>query len=287
MAASPYMNQQWAHMRHVSEASATTPAVEEFVNHRPSWDPTPPTVTIDWSKSIAKMKRKVTTLTEAKEAAQFRVSKFPSSLLHVEADLKGKKPFKEAVTRTNVAGACGIALVRCGEMAFSSLGKESTIIKRLNDALSGDSPQDTDSLLQVIRDSKEDLMDIRKGLGRFANVGSEIAAGSFNQGVEEVRRLVWESPLAKAVRPTLEQCPPSSTQLFDDDARIEKALEADRRRPYQAGSFRSKPDFQPRKSKSWSAGKSAPAKRRGKKFPKFAGKDTGPRPKKGEGQKKN
>jgi hypothetical protein len=33
------------------------------------------------------MKRKVITLTEAKEAAHFRASEFPSSLLHVEADL--------------------------------------------------------------------------------------------------------------------------------------------------------------------------------------------------------
>jgi hypothetical protein len=72
------------------------------------------------------MKKKVTTLTEAKEAALFRASEFPSSL-HVEADLKGKKPFKDAILRTNVAGACNLALVRCGELAFSSLGKESTL----------------------------------------------------------------------------------------------------------------------------------------------------------------
>jgi hypothetical protein len=69
------------------------------------------------------MKRKVTTLTEADEAALFRTSEFPSSLLHVEADLKCKKPFKDVVLRTNVAGACGLALVRCGEMAFSLMGK--------------------------------------------------------------------------------------------------------------------------------------------------------------------
>ena len=194
MAASPYMNQQWAHMRQVSEATATTPAAEEYINHRPSWEPTPPTVTKEWSKTISKMRKKVTSLTEAKEAAQFRASKFPSSLQHVEADLKSKKHFKDAVTRTNVAGACGIALVRCGEMAFSSLGKESSLMIRLNEAISGDSPQDADSLLQLIKDSKEDLMDIRKGLGRIANVGTEIAAGSFNQGVDELRHLVWELP---------------------------------------------------------------------------------------------
>jgi hypothetical protein len=187
------MNQQWAHMRHVSEASATTPAVEEFVDHRPSWEPTPPTVTREWNKTISRMKRKVTTLTEAKEAAQFWASEFPSSLLHVEADLKGKKPFKDAVTRTNMAGACSLALVRCGELAFSSLGKESALMIRLNGALSGDSPQDADSLLQLISDSKDDLMDKGKGLGKIANVSSEIAAGSFNQGVDELRHLVWES----------------------------------------------------------------------------------------------
>ena len=131
-------------------------------------------------------------------------------------------------------------------------------------------------------------MDIRRGLGKCANVGSEIAAGSFNQGVEEVRHLVWESPLAKAVRPTLEQCPPNSTQLFDDDTRIEKALEADRRRPFQAGSFRSRPDFQPRADKKWTGRKSTYRKakdqsRRGR----TAGKDSGPRSKRGGGQKKN
>jgi hypothetical protein len=188
----------------------------------------------------------VTTLTEAKEAAPFWASDFPSSLLHVEADLKGKKPFKDAVTRTNVAGACGLALVRCGELAFSSLGKESSLMVRRSDAISGNSPQDTDSLLQLIRDTKEDLFDIRKGLGKIANVGSEITAGSFNQGVDELRHLVWESPLSKAVLPTLELCPPSLTHLFGDDARIKEALEVDRRRPYQAGSFRSKPSYNPR-----------------------------------------
>jgi hypothetical protein len=255
------MKQQWAQ----SAATATTPAAEEDIDHRPSWEPTLPTVTREWSKTISRMKRKVTTLTEEKKAAHFRASEFPSSLLHVEAYLKGKKPFKEAVTRTNVAGACGLALVRCGELAFSSLDKGSELMTRLSDAISGDSPQDAGSLLQLLRDTKEDLMDIRKGLGDIAN---EIAAGSFNQGVDELRHLVWESPLSKAVRPTLELCPPSLTHLFGDDARIKEALEAERRRPYQAGSFRSKPAFQPRsnKSKSWTAKKSKPARRGKSKF---------------------
>jgi hypothetical protein len=276
-------------MRHVSAATATTPAAEEDVDHRLSWEPTPPTVTREGSKTISLMKKKVTTLTEAKEAAPFRASDFPSSLLHVQADLKGKKPFKDAVTRTNVAGACGLALVRCGELAFSSTRKESTLMARLSDAISGDSPQDVDSLFQVIRDSKEDLVDIRKGLGKIANVRTEIAPGSFNQGVDELRHLVWESPLSKAVHPSLELCPPSLTHLFGDDARIKEALEADRRRPYQAGSFRSKPSYNPRsnKSKTWTSKKSKPAKKsRGKSsYYGPVGKGPGPASKKGEGQK--
>jgi hypothetical protein len=201
------MKEQWAHMWQVT-VPASTPAAEEDIDHRPSWEPTRPTVTREWSRSIASMKLKVTTLTEAKEAALFRTFEFPSSLLHVEANLKGKKPFKDAVLRTNVAGACGLALIRCGELSFSSLGKESTLMSRLHDAITGDSPQDVDSLLQVFKDTKEDLVDIRKGLGKISNVGSDIAAGSFNQGVDELCHLVWESPLSKAVRPTLELCSP-------------------------------------------------------------------------------
>ena len=43
-------------------------------------------------------------------------------------------------------------------------------MSRLNDAITGDSPQDVDSLLQVLKDTKGDLVDIRKGLGKIANV---------------------------------------------------------------------------------------------------------------------
>jgi hypothetical protein len=81
---------------------------------------------------------------------------FPSCLLHAEADLK-PKDFKEATLRTNVAGACGLALVCCGETAFSALGKESDVMTHLRNAISGDSPQDVESLLSTLRETHEDL----------------------------------------------------------------------------------------------------------------------------------
>jgi hypothetical protein len=190
---------------------------------------------------ITLMKRKTSALTECDALAPFRVSEFPSCLLHAEADLKPKKAFKEASLRTNVAGACGLAYVRCGKMAFSALGRDSTVMSRLNAAISGDSTQDMETLLQVLKDTREDLSDIRKGLGGIANVGSSIAAGSFNQGIENVRHLIWESSAAKSIRPMLELCPSSLTHLFGDDSRIKEALEADRCRPYQAAPFRSMP----------------------------------------------
>jgi hypothetical protein len=43
-------------------------------------------------------------------------------------------------------------------------------MSRLNDAITGDSPQDVDSLLQVLRDTRGDLVDICKGLRKIANV---------------------------------------------------------------------------------------------------------------------
>jgi hypothetical protein len=250
MVASMYANEQWAPMRQL--APAVPSSVVEDIDRHPQWEPPLPTIKKDWNRSISAMKRKVTTLTEPEESDLFRAPQFPSSLLHVEADLRGKKPFKDALLRTNVVGACGLAFVRCGELAFSSLGKDYDM-SRLHDAISGDSPQDAESLLQVIRDTKEDLVDVRKGLGKAANVGSDIAAGFFNQGVKDLRHLVWESPLSKAVKPTLEVCPPSLTHLFNNNVRIREALEADRRRPYQAGSFRPKQSF-PRSSKPQQGG---------------------------------
>jgi hypothetical protein len=183
------------------------------------------------------MKKKTSALTEPDASAPFRASLFPSCLLHAEADLKPKKDFKKATLWTNVAGACGLALVWCGEMAYSALGKDSDIMKRLRGAISGDAPQDVESLLTALRDTQEDLADIRKGLGKIANVGSSIAAGSFNQDVDDLRHLVWDSSAAKAIRPTLELCPPSLTHLFGDDPRIKEALEAAKHKPYQAAHF--------------------------------------------------
>jgi hypothetical protein len=181
-------------------------AEEEDDDHRPKWETAPPTTKREWKASITLMKRKTATLTECDTSAPFRVSEFPSCLLHAEADLKPIKAFKEASLRTNVGGACGLAFVRCGEMAFSALGRDSDIMSRLNATISGDSTQDVEMLLQVLKDTREDLSDIRKGLRGIANVDSSIAAGFFNQGIEEVRHLIWESSAAKSIRPTLELC---------------------------------------------------------------------------------
>jgi hypothetical protein len=38
---------------------------------------------------------------------------------------------------------------------------------------------------------------VGNGLGDIADVGAAFAAGSFIQGVDELRHLVWESPLSK------------------------------------------------------------------------------------------
>jgi hypothetical protein len=159
------------------------------------------------------MKRTASALTEPVASAPFRASLFPTCLLHAEADLRPKKAFKEATLRTDTAGACGLALVRCGELAFAALGKESSLIQRMLGAVSGESPQDADSLISVLRDSLADLQEIQE-VKRISNVGSGITAGVFNQGIEDLRHLVWESSSAKPIRSTLEVCKPSLTHLF-------------------------------------------------------------------------
>jgi hypothetical protein len=115
------------------------------------------------------------------------------------------------------------------------------MIKRMKDACSGESPQGADALLGIMRDSLEELNEIKRKISKVSNVGSKLAAGIVNQGIEEQRVLVCDSPAAKAVRSTLELCKPSLTHLFGgDETGIEKAMEAAKFRPYQAAPYRSK-----------------------------------------------
>jgi hypothetical protein len=121
-------------------------------------------------------------------------------------------------------------------------------------------------------------------------VGTTIAAGSFNQGIDDLRHQVWGSTAAKCVRPTLELCPPSLTHLFGDDLRVKEAMEEERRRPYQAASYRPRPYANQRSGpkqepKAWPKKKKSSFKKKGHFTP--AGKANGPASKKGEGQNKN
>jgi hypothetical protein len=115
LVANSYAKHQWAFVRQLGVPAAQQKAEEEDDNQRPKWDTAPPTTKREWKSCIAlMMKKKTAALTECDASAPFRVSEFPACLLH----LKPKKAFKEASLRKNVAGACGLALIRCGEIRF-------------------------------------------------------------------------------------------------------------------------------------------------------------------------
>jgi hypothetical protein len=211
----------------VIDLNASSAKTEAEDDRRLRWDTPSSKPKVDWKSSISALKKTASALTEPAGSAPFRSSLFPASLLHAEADLRSKKLFKDEVLRTDAAGACGLSLVRCGKLAHATLGKESPVIIRMKDAATGVSPQDVDSLLAVLRDSLGELDSIRKEISKVLLLGSKIAAGIFNQEIEEQRRLVCDSPAAKAVKSTLKVCKPSLTHLFgDNDMRLDKVLEA-------------------------------------------------------------
>jgi hypothetical protein len=166
---------------------------------------------------------------------------FPNCLLHAEAELKPKKAFKEAIQKTDAAGACCLSHVHCGELAHAALGRDSPLIQRMKAACAGELPQTVDALLAIVRDSLDELKAIKKEIFKVANVRSKIAAGIFNQGIQEQRDLVCESTSAKSIRSTLELCKPSLAHLFGgDESRIDMVVEVAKFWPYQAAPYRSK-----------------------------------------------
>jgi hypothetical protein len=200
---------------------------EDEDDRQPKWDTPITRPKLDWESTISAHKKQVSALTEPPESAPFKSLKFPSSLLHVEAELKSKKLFMDEVLRTDAAGACGLAFIRCGEIAHATLGKGSDLILAMKEAAAEDSPLDADALREVLRASLVSLDTIKKEVEKVSLVGSRIAAGVFSQGTKEQRRLICESSEAKKIKSSLEVCRPSLSHLFgDDETRIEKALEA-------------------------------------------------------------
>jgi hypothetical protein len=172
------------------------------------------------------------------------------------------------------------------------LGKESPVIIGMKEACSGESPQDADSLLAIMRDSLGELKEVKNAFFKVANVGSKVAAGLFNQGIEEQRRLVCSSTAAKSIHTALELCKPSVTHLFGgDDMRIKEALEAVKNKPYQASSFCSKAPshFRSYDSQEGRDRKKTPYSKKpyqNRNNNRSSGKANVPASKKGEGQKK-
>jgi hypothetical protein len=148
-----------------------------------------------------------------------------------------------------------------------------------------------DSLLAVLRDSLGELNADKKEISKVSNVGSKIAAGVFNQGIEDQRHLVCDSSAAKAVKSTLEVCKPSLTHLFgDDNSRLDKALEAAKFSRFQSAPYRPKAPSYFRSSDS-QEGRDKRRKPYKKPYkspykPKSLGKANSPASKKGEGQQK-
>jgi hypothetical protein len=293
LAANSFAIDQWQHLHRLNASSLQESAKTEVDDDcRPRWDTPLSKPKVDLESTISASKKSASALTEPAESAPFRSSLFPASILHAEADLRSKRAFKDEVLRTDAAGPCSLSLVRCSELAHTTLGKESPVIIRMKDTAKGESPQDVDSLLAVLRDSLGELDSIRKEIYKVSLVGSKIAAGIFNQGIKEQRRLVCNSPAAKAVKSTLEVCKPSLTHLFgDDDTKLDKALEAAKFSRYQSSPYCPKAPFHFCSSDSQEGSdkkKKKPYKKPYKPSykPRSSGKAQGPASKKGEGQQK-
>jgi hypothetical protein len=225
LAATAYALDQWQSIRRVDPPKKAKSEDED--DRLPKWDTPLTKPKVDWETTITSQKKFVSALTGPPESAPFKSLKFPSSLLHVKADLRSKKLFKDEVLRTDAAGACGLAFIRCGKIAHATLGKGSDLILAMKEAASEDSPHDADALREVLRASLAGLDTVKKEVEKVSLVGSRIAAGVFNQGSKEQRHLICESTQAKAIKSSLEVCKPSLTHLFgDDESRIDKALEA-------------------------------------------------------------
>jgi hypothetical protein len=170
LAANTYSLDQWRSMHRIDPPSKEKVKSEEEDDRLPKWDTLSTKPKVDWETSISALKKAVSALTEPPESAPFRSFKFPSSLLHAKADLRTKKVFKDEVLRMDAAGACGLAFIRCGEIAHATLGKTSKLISAMKSAVTGGSPQDADSLRAVLRVSLEELDTIKKEVERVSLV---------------------------------------------------------------------------------------------------------------------
>lgn len=175
----------------------------------------------DWASTLRQMKGAVRSLTIRPNSAPFKSSKLPDCISFIEDSLSGDKIFKESRERADVAGACGLSLIRCGEIVSASV----------SDLMENIKADDFD--FESFRASmKEKLTKLQNGVNETVELGTRVAAGAFNQEVKVQRNQVLNCRLGRPIKDTLESCDPTSIHLFEDQAsKIKEAVLASRIQP--------------------------------------------------------
>jgi hypothetical protein len=157
---------------------------------------------VDWKTSISVGHSTASNLTAPCKLAPFTSPKFPTCLLHIEAELQKSKDFKISKAKTNAAGACSLAFTRCAELAQAM---SEPILRRLNLLLADVGlPQVT---LKVLQDIIDDIEEAKHDIFHDTSVGSTIAAGMFNHGVTELHNKAMACSSEKDIKKAFPHSP--------------------------------------------------------------------------------
>jgi hypothetical protein len=131
-------------------------------------------------------KRKVTwTATSGskqEKAAPFKTLVLPECISYMGPDLKKVRGFPEAELRSNAAGACALAALRCAEASRSYSKEINNICRTPLPQLEGASQEDIDQVSALFKSIQGEVAKWKSAINDASNFGAKNLSGYVQQG---------------------------------------------------------------------------------------------------------
>jgi hypothetical protein len=173
---------EWSIFRNLGDVTEADAESEDDGRPRSHCRPSKRKVTWTATLGSKQMKSGIKMLLEQEEAAPFKTLVLPECISYMGPDLKKVRGFPEAELRSNAAGACALAALRCAEASRSYSKEINNICRTPLPQLEGASQEDIDQVSALFKSIQGEVAKWKSAINDASNFGAKNLSGYVQQG---------------------------------------------------------------------------------------------------------